>query len=150
MTWLLLLVTLFTMTALESCGHVTITDSEAVGNLPNGDGALFHTLTPDHWIVPKAEWDVKRIGWISIPTDWFAENKANLEKLCHASKKCDYKTQATIARLYHEAGLIHHAAVAQGLSISAYSDTDFDIFPEAQFGWPSGGISPVDANTNAP
>ncbi len=150
MTWLLLLAALFTMTALEGCGHVLITDSEAVGNMPDGSGALFHTLTPDHRIVPKAEWDKKRIGWISVPTEWFAENKGNLEKLCHSTSKCDYQTKTTIARLYREAGAIHRAALAQGLAADFYTDDDFNIFPEIQFGMESGGASPVDASTSAP
>lgn len=123
---------------------MTITDSEAVGNLPDGRGALFHTLTTPSRIVPKAEWDVKRIGWISVPPEWFAENKAVVEKLCHSTQKCDYKMQQNLERVFRQVGESYLAAhkgnhLESGRLLTA-EDFQFNVVP-----W--GGASPDSAAT---
>lgn len=107
----MLLAALFTMTALEGCpAHVTITDSEVVGNMPDGRGALFHTMTPAQEILSREAWDQKRVGWISVPPEWFAENKVVVEYLCHKTSLCDYKTQERISLAYERAWLAYDKA----------------------------------------
>lgn len=56
------------------------------------DGAVcFHTLKTDTREIEKPAWDVERFGMICTTAQTFAEWKATIEKLCSASKRCDYE-----------------------------------------------------------
>ncbi len=56
--------------------------------MPDGSAVCDHTLKHAPFTMTKDEWDVARIGWVSEPSDWFAENKAAIKKLCHETKEC--------------------------------------------------------------
>lgn len=55
------------------------------------DGALcFNTLLPDSREIPKAQWDVERMGQVCSAPQNFADTKGALEKLCHETRNCIY------------------------------------------------------------
>lgn len=60
--------------------------------------SCFHTLTTETRDIPKAQWDDMRFGQICTNDpqgrtgETFADWKLVIQKLCKATKKCDYKT----------------------------------------------------------
>lgn len=90
---------------LSACGHVTIKNQEWCGVYPDSSGAdCFDTLDAAsrelsasgleaYFAEPK---DAKVCGSAAS----FADNKANIEKLCSETGKCDYETQQAISRFF--------------------------------------------------
>jgi hypothetical protein len=95
----LLLIGLFTLTALNGCGTVNIKDFEACQDLGEYGAHCAHFLTPATRDIPKAQWDEMRFGQFSITYQTLADLKADIEKLCNVSKKCTYEQQQQIAKI---------------------------------------------------
>lgn len=90
---------------LSACGHVKISNQEWCGVYPDMSGAdCFDTLdSASRELDDKglaAYFDVPHGARICGDAQSFADNKANIEKLCSETGKCDYETQQAITRFF--------------------------------------------------
>lgn len=90
---------------LSACGHVQIKNDHWCGIYPDMSGAdCFNTLDTATNELDQAglaayfdeEHDAKVCGSVKS----FADNKANIEKLCSETGKCDYETQKALSRFF--------------------------------------------------
>jgi hypothetical protein len=95
---LALLVASFTMMVLSGCGQVVIRDHELCGDEGSLGAECYHTLTPDHRVIHKSQWDDERFGMICTSADNVADDKAAIEKLCNETKKCTTDQQVQLQR----------------------------------------------------
>lgn len=65
-----------------------------------GHGAFCsHTLTDAERDVPKAEWDIERVGMLCTTSATVARQLATAEKLCSLTWRCTYADRAAIEQL---------------------------------------------------
>ncbi len=106
----MLLASLLISTALDSCARVKLTDSPACVNMPDGSCVGDYTQHHAPFSYEKTDWDRVRVGWICEPTDWFAANKAALEKLCHETKGC---IQAALSSILTRVARLREQAIQE-------------------------------------
>lgn len=87
--FVLLSASLFITTA-TSCA-IPIRDQEWCADMAQDGASCFHTLTTGSRVLTKQEWDDIRVGQLCTSPTTFADIKATVEKLCHASKNCVYE-----------------------------------------------------------
>ncbi len=71
---------------LEACSSVEIHDAEWCGGLPDGSAICFWMMNPKTRDVPRALWDIERVGEVCAKASAFADMKSEIEKLCHVTK----------------------------------------------------------------
>lgn len=71
-----------------SCTHTTIEDQTWFADKGKLGAKEFHTLRDVERDVPKEEWDQIRFGMMCTTPDTFAENEANILKLCYENPRC--------------------------------------------------------------
>lgn len=58
--------------------------------------ACFRTLSDKEREIPKAQWDLDRMGMICTSSGTFAEWKKSILKLCEVSKLCTFEIKQEI------------------------------------------------------
>lgn len=80
---------------LVSCKSVVITDQEWCGDMGPDGATCFHTLSATERGLTKPEWDSDRFGMLCTKSNFFADNKGVIEKLCHETGDCDFQAMST-------------------------------------------------------
>lgn len=86
--------------ALEACSSINIADGEWCGNLPNGSAICFWMLNPKTRDVPRAMWDIERVGQVCGKASAFADLKKEIEQLCHMTGKCTQTAKDQVTKFF--------------------------------------------------
>ncbi len=73
-----------------------LTNSEVCLEMPDGTAICDETLHKNPHSYTSEQWAPMRPGRFSVTTDWYANNKAALEKLCHQTRACVEKVMARL------------------------------------------------------
>lgn len=114
------------------CSHVKVYDVEFCGDLAADGAHCAHTLTPAKRDIPKAQWDVERVGQICTKSTGFNDTETAIDQLCATTSLCDYETrQALAAAKTRLAGVIKRAnAAREQYRTQAILETGVDPLPE--------------------
>jgi len=82
--WILFLIT--------GCSHLDVFDVNACGDLGPDGAHCAHTLTSVKTDIPKAQWDITRVGWMCMDAADFNNTETALDQAC-VWIKCTYKQQ---------------------------------------------------------
>lgn len=81
-----------------SCSHIPIYDSEVCGDLGPAGAHCAHTLINKKRDIPKAQWDVERIGQLCETSRAFTDKETAIDTFCNNNPNlCDYQVRQDIA-----------------------------------------------------
>lgn len=83
----------------SACGHVAVKDKEVCVDLGVAGAHCAHTFITKRRDLTKAQWDLERVGRMSITSDDFSDTEDSLDELCRTTNLCDYETQDQIAQV---------------------------------------------------
>lgn len=93
-----LLLTLLLTVIVSACSHVTVKDKEVCADMGPYGAHCAHTYIEDKRDIPKADWDVERVGWMCTLSDDFSDTEDSIDELCRITEKCDYETKEKIKK----------------------------------------------------
>lgn len=79
------------LTLILSACSIPIKNQRWFGDEGSQGAVYFETLTTETGHIDKPTWDQMRVGMACTTLDTFAEIKAELEKLCSISRRCNYE-----------------------------------------------------------
>lgn len=79
------------MLLLTACKTVEFKNYEFCGDMGPFGASCFNTLKSDIRRIEKEAWDKERVGMVCTTTDAIADQKANIEELCHQTGTCTYE-----------------------------------------------------------
>lgn len=83
-----------------SCTNIPIADSEFCADMGDIGATCVHMLSIGTRDIPKAQWDLERVGQICENSQAVADFKSELEKLCHVSGKCTYNQKKMMSNFF--------------------------------------------------
>jgi hypothetical protein len=84
------------LSAIVSCGHVTVKDKEVCADLGGAGAECAHTYIVKRRSLTKPQWDRERVGYMCMRSDSFSDGEDSLDELCRNTNLCDYETQDQI------------------------------------------------------
>lgn len=91
------------LTAIVSCGTITVYDKEVCADLGEIGADCTTTITGKSRELSKAQWDSIRTGYFCMDSRGYTDTETAIDQFCNAYNVCDYKTreqlQATAKRL---------------------------------------------------
>lgn len=96
---LLAMLLIVSLSAIVSCGHVTVKDKEACADLGVAGAACTTTFSSQRRNLSKSTWDRERVGWICMRSNDYSDGEDALDELCRTTNLCNYETQQKVQTL---------------------------------------------------
>lgn len=87
------------LSAIVSCGHVTVKDKEVCADLGVAGAACSTTFTSQRRNFSKANWDRERVGYMCMKASAYSDGEDSLDELCRTTNLCDFETQEKVQQL---------------------------------------------------